>query len=169
MLIDTTYMVGRLVIKDITSPGNVGEAEKKLVNNFIKDYEPICMYSLVGKELYDALILGLAETTPETRWTTLRDKLVDSVNKKSPIANFVFFKYEEETQSVKTGTGYKKTELAGMVEVTDNAKKNAVWNDFANQVNIFMYWFKDNYSTYPECENPTQYIKPMAISNPFGI
>jgi len=152
MLINYTYFQkGLTKISGIKSTNQAAdEGQRVELNAMIDIYEPELMYIVFGKPLYDAMITGLAQTNPLAKWTTLRDKLIDSTTLRSPIANYVYFKIWQQTQKISTKSGDKVVSDIGLVASPDMNKAVAINNTMVDLLSTFEQWFDDNTAAYTE-------------------
>lgn len=165
-LIDDTYFYGDLLIVGIGSTSQAQLAKTTSVNNFITVYEKDFLRNVLGDDLYDAFMAGMAETTPDTRWTSLANQLRNSTTKYSPIANYVWYKWQQQSQQLVTATGDKSVAEMNMVRSLNYGKYVNVWNAMKMMLDDFYEWLNDNISTYPEYEGSSWYYSTI---NQFGI
>lgn len=168
-LIDSTYFKGEYLIVNLTGTASVVAANVALVTEFIKKYEPEYLKLLLGTTLYDELIAGLAVTpTPDAKWTALKAKLVDTVNKTSPIVAYVYNRYwtDQETKSTAMGQVISKVENGYIV--SSNQKLAKAWNDSMYQAVTFIEWLilDEQKTTYPD-QDPD--FDNIYLTNNFGI
>jgi hypothetical protein len=150
--IDYTYFQkGPIAIPNLGTDG-VKLANKNDLDTYITIYEEEYLRRLLGDDLYVAYIAGIAVVTPAARWTALRSQLLDSSNKISPIASYVWFMYKQDTQVVTTGSGDKKTANAGMEGSFNDKKAINVFNKLVADSGDIYDWLEDNAATYPEWE-----------------
>ena len=146
-LIDKSYFDSGLSrINQISNP-ITGAAIQDELQHFINIHEVRFVDRLIGKTLRKALYSGLAETTPDARWTELRDKLIDSSAKLSPIAYYVSHHWHDSHQMIDTVTG-------SMLPDNNNvnfAKVEDRWDAMRDAVLDFIEWWNDGgYADYPE-------------------
>jgi len=152
MLIDNTYFQGSGLfnVPNIDRENPVEEGNYNQLTAFIKVYEPEICRRVIGKTLYDALITGLAAASPEQRWIDLRDKLIDSVNLKSPISNYVWFRMWQQGQRQSTTAGDVTLNSPGMTVDGNIQLSCLVWNEMAQMFADFKDWFILHESDYVE-------------------
>lgn len=152
MLIDNTYFQGSGLfnVPNIDRGNPVEEGNYNQLTAFIKVYEPEICRRVIGKALYDALITGLAAASPEQRWIDLRDKLIDSVNLKSPVANYVWFRMWQQGQRQSTVAGDVTLNSPGMTVDGNIQLSCLVWNEMVQMFSDFTDWFILNESDYVE-------------------
>ena len=149
-LITYEYFVNDpLKIPNISGTGTIPEALQAAVTRYITQYEKKFLRRLLGDDLYDAMI---ANTAPTPRWVTLKAQLVNSTDKISPIANYVWYYYQKQNQVVITQSGDKKTSEANMSALINGGKYMEVWNQMVSDAEDFYDWLEDNAATYPEWE-----------------
>lgn len=95
--IDPTYFIQGLEIPNKTGLHQVNVSIDNSIDWYISVYEPEILTILLGATLYAELLAGLAVLpTPATKWTSLKNKIVDSTKKISLIANYTYFKYAND-------------------------------------------------------------------------
>ena len=113
-LIDTTYFWGELKI--------VGLADAKTLeefNKFITMYEADYLLKMFGDKY---------PTIP----TALSSLLIDSTRKISPIANYVYVKYQDNNRTATTFAGEKNLLQSNTSIADDRAKRQLAWNKMVN-------------------------------------
>jgi hypothetical protein len=152
--IDETYFQkGLTYIPNTIGTGAFQEAVINNVKNYIARFEPVFLKDLLGDDLYDAYIAGISVLpTPAARWTALRSQLLDSTNKISPIANFVYYHFQKNQQTQTTQSGDKKTNSPGMENSINSDKVCAAWNEMVKKCADIYDWLEENKATYPEWE-----------------
>jgi hypothetical protein len=124
--IDASFFIGEVEIPNRTS---IPVTEK--INFFINKYEIEYLDQLLGEELSLEYREGIAEVSPEPRWVKLKQKIVDSTRKISPIANFVWFYFMRNEASMVVSGGVAVTKKENAVMVDPIYKQTYVWNDMA--------------------------------------
>ena len=164
--IDYTYLIDDKKIPNLTDLSIVGTSLQTQVQRFINHYEPEYLKFVLGETLYNECIAGLTVVTPDAKWTALKAKFVDSTNKLSPIANYVYRKLAQKTKIfwIQTGEG------ENTVQYTREGLADS-WNDMVYQTAEIVEWLEDNSATYPnyllnDCEDLEKYI---VLDNEFGI
>lgn len=142
-IIDSTYFFGPLAIAQIEQPSVQAE-----VNDFIAQYETEFLRALLTPGLYTAYIAGVQANTDEYlalkngadfSWldgSTLHfNGLVYTEGDKhrSPIANYVYCRYQQHNRSVSTGTGEKELAAQNATNISVAHKVVAAWNDMVQQ------------------------------------
>ena len=107
---------------------------KANLNLFIEKYEPEFLDMLLGENLAEKLKDGLAEVTPDAKWSTLADKV------RLACANYIYFHYMRDDVTSSTGAGE-------VIEQTDNAKRTTphmklvrAWNEMVKKNIALDYW-----------------------------
>lgn len=132
MFTDVTYYRG-----DINIPNSV-LVNASFENDYINVYEEEYLRLVLGHELYDLFIAGIAQETPDSKWTELRNGVVYdaevngtpikmkwegliNASKKSPLSYYVFIQYLKNNynQLLQTGVGSGKKENANDVNVQE--------------------------------------------------
>lgn len=153
MQIDYTYFQsGLIAIPNLRTSGLVQNLIIDDLNDYITIYEPKYLKRLMGDDLYDAFVAGIAETTPETRWTDLQSQIRDTSNKLSPIADYVWYYYQQEHQQTATQSGDKQTDQPGLVARVNSDRLCNVWNNMVEKSLEVYEWIEDNQADYPEWE-----------------
>ena len=124
--IDPSYFQGELIVpnKNDTVLGVYSN-----LSYFIGKYESIYLKKLLGTTLYNNLIAGLAATTPVQQWIDLKNQIVDSTNKVSGIANFVWIKYTENQVGEFAGTGHQLSISENSQPLSIIDKRVRAWNE----------------------------------------
>jgi hypothetical protein len=108
---------------------------------------------MLGAVLYADLMTGLNVTSPAVpaaKWTNLKNALVNSTTKRSPIANYIYFFYCKN----KLNTGIPSESPAFF---TLN-KGMTAWNEMVLLNETFASWWSSNSNYYSEyltddCQN----------------
>ena len=139
-LIDKTFFVAELAIP-VNLVGN-----ESVLNSMIQKYETKFMKALFGTEIYDK-VLNNGNDEP---WKTLKGLLVDTENKRSCIANYVYFKYLNNQELATTGTGVVKQKSENSYRSAPTMKIFRAMSECREDVNYFIYTFMPkNTSLYP--------------------
>lgn len=159
-LIDSTYLWGELYVAQ-KSQQPVAEN----ITMYINKYEVAFLTSLLGATLYEEMLVGLAVMpTPDAKWTTLRDKLLNNTTKVSPIANYVWYWIKRRAVSQATGMGEVKPEGENGVIVSPVMQMTRAWNEMV-ELNISFYeWFNTQLDVY----GALPYTIPSCITQGYG-
>lgn len=174
MLIDATYFIGEINIPNVDQP-----AVLENVNLFINKYEKKFLILLLGQSVYDDFINGLSENPIQNKWIDLRDKIINSEDKESPMANFVYYWYMRNFATTSTGIGETKPNAENASIVSGVDKQVRAWNEMSDWVWVNREWFSDFYALngfiyggyYPwDCHNYYgRHYNPFAKINPLNI
>lgn len=143
MIIDSTYFHTELLIPQLRTLDSVGveEVESSVtgltISNFISKYESKFLIKLMGKELTDAFTKGLKADPVDEIWTHLKSLLVDEDLKISPIANYVYYWFKRNENSITTGLGEVKAEQSYAVNVSEANKSVRAYNEMCDLINVF--------------------------------
>lgn len=121
-----------------------------LIQLCIDEREPEMLTKLLGAELYADLLAGLAVTpTPDTKWTTLRDKVFKSIKA------YVYWFYMRENATSTTGNGETNAKTANADQTTPIDKMVDRWNEGVKGNYDTVKFVNDNPNDYPHI--PTYY------------
>lgn len=147
--IDTTYFIAEL---------NIPSSSLPIAESFIPKYEKQYLIKLLGITLYDEFIAGLGAGTIDPIWTNLKNQIVDSVNKISPIANFVYYYFLDDSvqTTVQIGMASANAENASMVSAIDKQVRG--WNEMSHCSRQIYTWAStqvntDGSVTYPDLQD----------------
>lgn len=120
------------------------------IKYFIDKYEPEILIRLLGKQLYQDFVVGLGQSTVAQKWLTLKDWLFNSTLKTSPVANYIYTKYQDftETKSVGLGNGQSLSENVKVVTPVRNITR--AWNEMCNQFQEVHEHIRENIDDYPD-------------------
>jgi hypothetical protein len=160
-LIDASYFYGNL---------NIAQLNQKSVTDslqyFIDMYEREFLTKVLGLQLYDAFILGMAATPPvDAKWQWLMDGgnytgyngypkfwvgFYNNANY-SPIACYIYYHYMRDLQTQSMGAGEAKATVQNAISASVSQKCADAWNLMGSQVeNLFEYLNINNDALYPE-------------------
>lgn len=143
-LIDQSYFWGELYV---AQKSQQTVAEK--IGMYINKYEPEFLKELLGETLYNDMIIGLAVTpTPDPKWTTLRDKIINSTSKVSPIANYVWYWMKRRNVSQATGMGEIKPEGENGTIVSPSDQITRTWGEMVDLNFEFYNWVLTQIDVY---------------------
>lgn len=155
-LIDHTFFHSELVIPNIAiSDSTTGQGfiinsvTNKTVQEFINKYEAEFLRKLLGKELRNAFLKGLKTQPADKLWETLRELLIDTENRISPIANYVYYWYKRDETTFSTGIGDVKPTQSDAINSNSSRKMVKAYNDMCDLIEIFYSSIKwENYKAY---------------------
>lgn len=158
MIIDSTYFIGEINIAQLGQPHVVENLQI-----FIDKYEKKYLQKVLGKELTDLFLAGLKENPVIERWTNLLDKL-QSDDKISPIANFIYYHYCLSEHTFRGGYGDQLPKAENSEVITPNYKIVKAWNEMIELTNDLVKWVKDS-NDYPEYVEQ----KSFKVKNTFNL
>lgn len=140
-LIDQSFFILDI---DVPNTDNQGISEK--LDGFIKKYEKRFLELLLGASVYVDFMAGLELDPIPEKWQDLKNKLVDSDLKQSPIANYIykFFMYSNSFPAVGLGVSIPKAENSIIISPID--KVVYAWNEMAEFVIDSREWFNKFYA-----------------------
>jgi len=174
-LIDTTYfgkypllITSSLDFGAGTSQSQDTERLQKLTD-LITYHQPNYLRDLLGVKLRDALLSGLAEEPILAKWTDLKAQIVDTVNFLSPLANYVYFFYQNP--SLKTDSGEVVTEVDNMQTGDVWAAQVPVWNDMVKSNYVILAWLDEHAEDYEDYqpEDTAELSEVYHLINRLGI
>jgi hypothetical protein len=163
-IIDSTYFVRKINIPNIdasVNPRNAPILER--LNSFIDQYEPECLVNILGYELYKVvksetsqrvsdLINGAEFTDDEGRFRKWRGLVYEP--KVSLIANYVYYKFQEDSAKQTTGVSTSVNKTASGDSKSPEYKMLDAWNFFSSETRemVSFLWNKNRLSpeVYPE-------------------
>lgn len=125
-LIDSSYFVGDLFIPNLEGNHPVALQNLTTLNQVITTYEKNYLVKLLGPTLYGEFITAL--TTSETWATELQAELVDSVDKTSPIAYYVFYWWYRNQISMITNQGESESKSENSINVSPGLRLQMAYN-----------------------------------------
>lgn len=172
-LIDTTYFWGELEIAGLDTENNPIAAGKVTeLTAYITKYQPIILKELLSATVYDEFIGGLSVEPIADKWKALRDKLVSTGSKTSPLANFVYWMFIKGHVSYASTSGEVIPTFENAVLATVNQKIVRAWNEAYNYWVEIVEWLIENESTY-ECQangaDFPQFLEDYGTINTIGI
>lgn len=166
MIIDYTYFIGKITLPQVADTNGRND-----VTEAISIYEPEYLKYVLGEDLWKAFTDGIdGSGTPDQRWTDLLDGKMftyagrsylwigfksASQPKLSPIANYVYWKFMQDTavSNATIGTVVPRTENSETV--TPFSKMVYAWNDMVDWDLTLGMFLNSNKDIYPEW-NPSQ-------------
>ena len=153
-LIDYTYFqTGRVVIYNLAGTGDINRSIQEEVDKYVAIFEKKCLKRLLGNDLYDAFIAGLAESSVETRWSALKGLLIDYQNKLSPIASYVWYWWLVDHQTVQVAGAQTKFNASDSENAINTQQIVDVYNDMVDEFQDVYDYIEENSDIYPEWEN----------------
>lgn len=152
---DTYFQQGLIAIP------NLRDENLANLNSYIDIYEPIYLNKLLGIKLKNEFLTGLEAETPEQRWLDLRDGVEYEVSdvvykwqgftnviKKSPIANYVFCKQLQDSQTRSSGVGEVKPEVENGSVINPYYRIGSVWTEMAEWNRELYMFLKEKEADY---------------------
>jgi hypothetical protein len=152
MILDETYFAYEPLHIPFAEASGVGVSKlldtkkKEQVLNTIATRELQFLKELLGKDLRDAFLAGLNDDPIEQKWIDLRDKIYDSANKISPVANYVYYFYIDPTKMTDVGIAIAKSD--NLINVSPLIRQVEVWNDMADLNLEIVEWLDENSDVY---------------------
>lgn len=159
MIIDYTYFIGKL---RLPQTGNTEGREE--IDGLIEIYEPEYLRKALGLDLYEAFTEGIVGSPGgyEQRWIDLLDGITfdykgfnrkwngfDPEDKLTPIANYVYYRYLEDTASDVTLAGTSTGKTDNNARTAPMQKMVNAWNDMV-EMNHELHRFLLHNDAYPE-------------------
>ena len=160
--IDISFFFGTLNIaqKSTTSVQSDVDASISIL-------EPEFLTSLLGFKLYDAYKAGIEAGSPAANWTALRDgkaytnragvdakwqglKYTAGSQKKSLIANYVYWHWLKNEATMTTGTGEKVANNQNASNASPIHKQVAAWNEMVRWAWDLIEFLLSNPTDYPD-------------------
>lgn len=146
--LSVNYFVGELQIPNLTGSAPAVTPRVNELLWFIKKYEPEFLELLLGEDLYLEFSAGIAATTPEAKWTTLKNKIyqIDSVNGiyMSPAAAYVYYHYMCNATTVTTIAGEVKPGKQSAVQVNNTRKIVLAWQSMCDDSEEIWKWLEED-------------------------
>jgi hypothetical protein len=119
---------------------------KAQINNLITRKETEYLKYILGIDLYNAFMAGLEEDPIAEKWTDLASILCDSINKLSPIANYVYFFYLDPSKM--TDVGLATSKVDNMELVNPITKQVEIWNEMVDMNTEIVNWLEAKSEIY---------------------
>ncbi len=159
--IDLTYFSWGLNIAQLSQP-----SVQNRVNAYIQQYEAEFMVKLFGLEFYNLFVAELATARMQSlligvtytysgntyRWNGLQ-YVIGSGNtavKQSPIANYVYWHYLQDTAEVTIGIGTGVTTGENVTRTSPIRLQVKAWNDMIDMIISLRDYITRNPTQYPE-------------------
>ena len=153
-LIDVTYFFDEIFIAGLE---NTIDTTSVKITGFIKKYEARYLNKFMGKIMYDEFMAGLLVNPIPPKWIDLKNQLADSDTLESPIANYVYFWYQENlvTNSVGIGETKPKSENSNLASVLQKQMRS--WNEMVRFTYKVQEFIQKNSTDYPDFNPETDY------------
>lgn len=168
MIIDQTYFHGLINIPQLSQP-YVSDS----VDSFIVEFERDILIKILGLQMYNAFISGLAESVVQQRWQDLLygaeyngKEWIGFTNsrKKSLIANYVYYWYTRDQATQTTGVGEAATKTENAVRVCPAGKQVRAWNEMVDWIADLYGFIKYKSADYPEFKPQPPICKINALN-----
>lgn len=165
----TSYFVGELIIPNLTSTTAAGTANIAELQWFINTYEKEFLKYLLGDNLYDEFVAGIAVAEPLAKWTNLKNQIYDGTNFISPAAGYVYFFFRRNRFTITMGSSEVKPLHENGETVGHAAKQVMAWNNMVKQCEDIWEWLEEStqaaiYTTYSD-----EFHGYLTRINEFGI
>lgn len=104
-----------------------------LIQEFIDKYEPLFLKKLLGIDLYNEFIAGLAEDPIDSKWISLRD----DTELKNMLVNYVYYWYMRNQSTLSAGISEVKPKAENATPVSSVDKQVRAWNEMVLAVRPF--------------------------------
>lgn len=169
----SAYFVGELLIPNLTSPTAAGTANIAELQWFIDAYEKEFLEYLLGTELYEEFVAGIAVTpTPLAKWTNLKNKIYvisGTPTYQSPAAGYVYFFYRRNKFSVTTGSAEVQPSHENATAVSHTAKQVRAWNMMVKQCEAIWEWLEEDTQAAIYTSFSDEFHGYLTRINEFGI
>lgn len=145
-LIDKSYFTKELHIGDLS---NTLDGTPAMLDAYIVRYEKEYLIKLLGKELYNEFMAGLEEDPVLQKWIDLQNEIVDADLKISPIANYVYFNWQERNYTKNVGIGQVKNKAENATVVRPYDAQVKAWNEMVDMGRDTVRFVNDNGTEYP--------------------
>lgn len=149
-LLTTDFFVEPLVVPGLGDPGPVGTAVTASVERYIDIREHEFLRLLMGDDMYEAFVDGLADYPVPDRWTALLNQLYDTTLHRSPVAGYVYFHWLRDQFPAMGASGDFTPQGKGAVTMGYNQRMVLAWNDMVDQAYTVYEWILDNASDYED-------------------
>jgi hypothetical protein len=166
-LIDQSFFIGSIKIPNLTGVGIVPAANLENLYWFMATYEPEYLRIVLGDTLYNAFIAGLKVVPIEDKWQNLRSKLIDSTNKISPIAGYVYYHIERDRLTSTSSLGQVKPASENSEVTINTDKMTQAFNSSVREGTVVRDWLSENTNTYPEYTESE--LAELRTINNYGI
>lgn len=157
--LSAAYFVGEISIPNISGTTIIDQANLKNLQISIAIYEPLFLKDLLGEDLYTAYAAGIAEVTPDAKWTTLNNKIyyTDAALTAlstgiSPVANYIYFQFHRNNASVTLQNSEVKPGHQNFTVTSPAQKMVSAWNNMVRLCDEIQEFIEDNITDYPEFE-----------------
>ena len=164
--INKDYFANQLSIPTLIGSGQFSVAKQTELAAFIAVHEKVALRDILGDDLYTAYQSGLSTSPIPPRITALKAQLVDATAKTSPLANYVWYKWQQTHQQITTAQGDRATVSDNLTTSYATELYVSVWNEMVDALADFYDWLGDNIADYPEYDGTVfnlKYINALGI------
>lgn len=166
-LIDQSFFIGSVKVPNLTGVGIVPAANLENLYWFIATYEAEYLRLVLGETLYNAFIAGLKVVPIADKWQNLKSKMIDSTNKISPIAGYVYYHIERDRITSTSSMGQVKPVAENAESAINTDKMSQAYNGSIRAGRIVRNWISENASTYLEYTETE--LSELHTLNNYGI
>lgn len=148
-LIDFTYFQGELIVPNLVGTLGTHIATQSNLQWFINKYEVDYLNKLLGKDMAATFLTAL-DDNPDQKWIDLKDQIIDSVNKYSPITNYVYYFYRRSTHTNFSMSGETESKNENSQVVSPSSKITFIYNEMVDMSYEIYEWLIENKDIYPE-------------------
>lgn len=156
-LIDITHFFGDF---------NIGQKSEASVKNKIDQYITAYESEYLDKALGEDFAHLVNSSTSDPRFDPLEDLLKQ---KPSPIAGYVFCKYQRSESVVASGSGDIKVKSENASRSPESYRIRVAWNIMVDRTKTIQKYLMENSSTYPEFKYCDVSQSVLTKINDFGI
>ena len=152
-IVTTEYFWGNLQLQFLNTKSSdmdglvdrtASGAKRTEIERFIAKYEIEALYDVLGVKLADEFAQGLTEETPDTKWTWLKDKIYNSEDKISCVANYIYIVYSRYTAVRQTARATIESKVGKAQTVSNTMNEVSAWNEFVKLAQRVQQSIKEN-------------------------
>jgi len=158
-IIDSTYFYGKISLPQVADSSGLA-----VVNKFIALYEPELLLKALGYQLSKDFVAGIVSPSPDQKWLDLLNGVeytygsyprkwigFKNAEKRSPIANYVYYMYQEDAVTTSNMVGVTATQADNSLRSDPSKKMADAWNEM-------VYWLLELRQFI--IQNPDPYGRP---------
>ncbi|MDR0680852.1 MAG: hypothetical protein LBG15_03215 [Dysgonamonadaceae bacterium] len=154
-LIDSSYFIDEIALPGFKSESKYQTFDDITVNGmnltrFISVHQKHFLHLLLGEKLANAFLREISAESPSEIWTDIKNHLVDSELKISPIANYVYFFVMRYGVTYTSPSGEKKGKSDYAYNASPRDKCIFAWNAMVDMNICFAEWLLLNFDRYRE-------------------
>ena len=147
-LIDKSYFTKELHIGDLS---NTRDGSPDMLNLYIERYQKEYLTILLGNDLYNEFMAGLELEPVPQEWTDLLNEIVDSTLKVSPIANYVYYFWQQQNYTKNVGIGQVKNKAENSIVVRPYDQQVYAWNEMVKMSDKVFKYIEQPIYIYSHC------------------